>query len=173
MGQCSLTLRPHCPRGPPVFTYELNVPDSLSNLAVFPPAKKGISLNNNLGDIIYTGNACEGVLVQIYPDKNFKGKPYEVTLPMDEGTLVLPCKVGSTASSIRADFPPEEEELRRLYDAGLLTNDALTKLKGENPVTLKAKLEKLQGDSQKINALKAQAPLTLEQIVELLKEETN
>jgi len=201
MGNCQLTLRPYFPFGPPAFTHQIeSIPityfDSLSNFAVFP-VENGISFNDNLGDIVYSGQ-CTGSIVRIYSEPDFRGKLYEVTLTKDDGNLLLPCKIINTASSISvlriiepdgqtlSNTTPEqgrtlsittaesiEVDLQKYYDAGLLTNDALNKLKEENPETIKAKLQKLQEDPQVIKELELQAPLTLEQIINLLKEEAN
>jgi len=152
---CTITLRPYRPFGPPAFTYNIELDPSsiarLSNFAFFPVVN-GISLNDNLGDITYTGE-CTGTFIQIYPDSDFGGTPYEVTLTKDNGYLVLPCKVVNTASSISTALPAEE------------TSSITT--------TGSTKLYEVKEDPPTVKKLKSQVPLTLEEMIKILKEEAN
>jgi len=157
VGTCTLTFRPYRPFGPPVFTYNLELSSTLpgfaiGDLTIFPPAVDGISLNDNLGDITYTGQ-CTGTFIEIYPDSDFGGTPYEVTLPKDNGYLILPCKVVNTASSILATLPAEE------------TSSITT--------TGSTKLYELKEGPLAVKELRSQVPLTLEEMVKILKEEAN
>ena len=153
MDMCTLTLRPYRPFGPPAFTYDIVLAPPVIGigLANFPffPVVNGISLNDNLGDITYTGQ-CTGTFIQIYPDPLYGGTPYEVTLTKDNGYLVLPCKVVNTASSIQT-----------LRSTSSITTTGSTKLYEvkEGPPTVKE--------------FKSQVPLTLEEMIKILKEEAN
>ena len=184
---CSLTLRPYYPLGVPAFTIDIDLKafagsHYISNFGFYPAVQNGISLDNNLGNIEYLGE-CLGTNVQIYPDPALEGEPFEVTLPEESGTLKLPCSVVKKASSIKASLPSiippfgsrllREVNLQLYYDEGLLTDEAFDRLKQEDPQLIKETVEKLEQDPEAIEELESQIPLTLEQILKLLKEDTN
>jgi len=156
---CILTLRPYRPFGPPVFTFDIGLTPSSSvgifDFANFPDPVNGISLNDNLGDITYTGE-CTGTTIRIFPESIFGGTHYEVTLPNDNGYLVLPCKVVNTASSILVfGSPPLAEQTSSITTTG------------------STKLYEVKKGPPAVIELKSQVPLTLEEMIKILKEEAN
>ena len=182
---CTLTLQPYYPLGVPAFTHDINLKTfdriGLQPLFSIHPVQNGISLDNNLGNIEYLGG-CLGTKVQIYPDPIFQGEPFEVTLPEESGILKLPCSVVKKASSIKASLPSiipsgsrllREVDLQLYYDEGLLTDEAFDRLKQEDPQLIRETVEKLEQDHEAIEELESQIPLTLEQILKLLKEDAN
>ena len=183
---CSLTLRPYYPLGVPTFTIDIDLKafagsHYISNFGFYPAVQNGISLDNNLGNIEYLGG-CLGTKVQIYPDPIFQGEPFEVTLPEESGILKLPCSVVKKASSLKATLPSiipsgsrllREVDLQLYYDEGLLTDEAFDRLKQEDPQLVRETVEKLEQDHEAIEELESQIPLSLELILELLKEDAN
>ena len=183
---CTLTLRPYYPLGVPAFTYDIDLrtilrTDELSNFGVYPFTQSGISLDNNLGNIEYLGE-CLGTTVQVYPDPGLEGEPFVVTLPENSGTLKLPCSVVKKASSLKATLPSiipsgsrllREVDLQLYYDEGLLTDEAFDRLKQEDPQLVRETVEKLEQDHEAVEELESQIPLSLELVLELLKEDAN